>query len=219
MGRRPVNVRSLSLGLFAVAVVCGSAAYNDFALFNTNFVGSFLPLGLMLLAGPFVLMVNGPLARWRPAWAFSRGELGRVAGHGAGRVRRRLGGLMKYLPVLLVAPIHHGQDNPGYRAVLDDLHLPAWVLPTFPPAADTTARRAADPIVAGMYGRRSAGVPWGAWVTPAVTWGAFLLATFGATVSLLAILPPAVDRERATAVPAGQPVRVADRTRPRRAGC
>ena len=46
--RRPVNLRSVLLGLLGVVFICGLTAYNDHVVANTFLVGNFLPIGLIL---------------------------------------------------------------------------------------------------------------------------------------------------------------------------
>src|SRR5688572_18939650 len=73
--RRAVTWRSVLLGLLAVVIICGVTPYNDLALNNSFFVGNNLPLALVLLTFFFVIVVNGPLSRFAPRYAFSGGEL------------------------------------------------------------------------------------------------------------------------------------------------
>ena len=46
--RQPVNLRSIALGLFGVIFICALTPYNDWAVFNTYFVGNYLPVGLLM---------------------------------------------------------------------------------------------------------------------------------------------------------------------------
>jgi len=78
--RRPVNVRSVGLGLAGVVAICSLTAYNDYAVKNTNLVGSHLPIGVVTLVTLFVVLVNAPLHRWAPRVALGSHELGVALG-------------------------------------------------------------------------------------------------------------------------------------------
>ena len=66
--RPAVNWRSASLGLISAIVLCALVPYNDYALNNTFLIGNNLPLGVVMFTFLFVLIINGPLNRWRPGW-------------------------------------------------------------------------------------------------------------------------------------------------------
>src|SRR5437764_12382871 len=70
-----VTLRAVLLGIAGVIVICGLTPYNDYALNNTFLVGNNLPLAVVMFMFLFTLMVNGPLNRWKPSWAFSAGEI------------------------------------------------------------------------------------------------------------------------------------------------
>src|SRR4051812_28855798 len=73
--RKPVNLRSILLGLLGVVFICALTPYNDWAVNNTYLVGNYLPVGLLLFFLTFIMLINGPLWRWAPRHAFSSGEL------------------------------------------------------------------------------------------------------------------------------------------------
>ena len=73
--RPAVTFRSILLGLLGVVIVCGLTPFNDYAMANSTFVGFNLPVGLMSLTLAFIVLVNGPLSRYVPRYAFSGGEL------------------------------------------------------------------------------------------------------------------------------------------------
>src|SRR5262245_38485202 len=57
--RPPINVRSVTLGMLGVVVICGATPYNDYALNNTFLVGNNLPIGVVMLLFLFALLVTG----------------------------------------------------------------------------------------------------------------------------------------------------------------
>lgn len=185
--RRPVNIRSVALGVLGVLFISSLTAYNDFVVFNTYLIGSALPLGLLLFFLGFVLLVNVPLNRWRPHRALGRGELAVALGMTLVSCGIPASGLMRYLPAQLVAPYYHAAGSAEIRAMLDESRLADWVYPTF--ASDSARDRAADPIVTHFWNRDPRprltwldnwrAVPWAAWVRPAVSWGVLLVAVYG----------------------------------------
>src|ERR1051325_5789614 len=50
--RKPVNLRSVLLGLLGVIFICTLTPYNDWAVNNTYLVGNYLPVGLLLFFLP-----------------------------------------------------------------------------------------------------------------------------------------------------------------------
>src|SRR2546423_11676083 len=96
--RRAVNWRSIAVGLAGVIFISGLTPFNDFAVNNTNLIGSALPVGLLLFFLLLVLAVNAPLRRWFPRWALSEGELAVALGMGLVSCALPCVGLMRYLP-------------------------------------------------------------------------------------------------------------------------
>ncbi len=194
--RRPVNWRSVLLGLIGVTYICGLTPYNDYAVNNTYLVGNFLPIGLLLFFLLFVLVINAPLSRWTRRWAFSSGEMAVAFGMALVSCALPSSGLMRYLPGQLVGPWYFAGSNPDYRTMLDKLDLPDWMFPRF--AEPDVIGRANDPLVQNFYGRipveqdtfwaRFTAVPWEAWLTPALTWGLLIAAIFGAVMFLSIIV-------------------------------
>ncbi len=196
--RRPVNPRSLLLGLAGICFVCSLTAYNDYVMNNTYLIGNFLPIGLLLFFLVVLMLVNGPLHRWAPRQAFSSGELAVALGMTLVSCTLPSSGLMRYLPTMLVG-LHTTASAGGERLdTLQTLDLPAWLFPT----ADghTLQERANDPVFSFFYGRnpdvpidgsfwdRLGAVPWQAWVTPTISWGLFLIALYGALLCLMVIV-------------------------------
>jgi hypothetical protein len=70
--RNPINFRSVTLGLLGVILICGLTPYNDYVLNNTFLIGNNLPIGVVMLLFLFMLLVNGPLHRFKPHLALAR---------------------------------------------------------------------------------------------------------------------------------------------------
>jgi hypothetical protein len=188
LSRPPINRRSLFLGLCGVIFICALTPYNDYALNNTFLVGNNLPLGVVMFLFLFALLINGPLSRWKPAWAFSAGELTVALSMTLVSCALPSSGLMRYFPPSLVSPWFHAQRNPEFAQLADSLHLPKWIYPSF--KGSTPSQWANDPIVNGYIGRwtQEGPPPYWAWVRPALTWGVFLFALYGAMLCMVSLL-------------------------------
>lgn len=188
-GRSAINWRSVLLGLVGVVIICGFTPYNDYALNNTAFVGNNLPLGLVVMTFLFVLLVNAPLLRWQPRWAFSSGELAVAFSMALVSCCLPSSGLMRYFPSSMIAPYHLSQGDSEYRSVMERMDLPQWMFPTF--ESESVSDRMNDPLVQGYYTRwadDAGSPPYGAWVTPALMWGIMLAALYGAIVCLMVLV-------------------------------
>jgi hypothetical protein len=194
--RRPVNLRSVALGLLGVILICGLAPYNDWAVNNTYLIGNYLPVGLLLFFLAFILLVNGPLSRLAPQRAFSSGEMAVSLGMVLVACAVAGSGLMRYLPAALIGVSYQPGVEPLYARVLRELNLPNWIFPTMH-GTDPVAR-ANDSVVQYYYNRTPSigptwldhirAVPWRAWFTPALTWGVMIAAFWGAILCIAAIV-------------------------------
>ena len=109
-----MNGRSILLGLLGVLFICGLTPYNNYALNNTDLVGNFLPTGLLFFFAVFIFLVNAPLYRWAPRFAFSSSELAVALAMTLVSCTLPAGGLMRYLPGNLMGIIsgaHGSHDN------------------------------------------------------------------------------------------------------------
>jgi hypothetical protein len=203
--RRPVNLRSVSIGLVGVMFICLLAPYNDFVLRNTFLVGSHLPASLLIFFLLIVLLINAPLRRWLPRYALGGHELAVALGMALVGSALPSVGLMRYLPGHLVAPFAHAAETFTHAELLRELDLPDWMWPSF--ASADPVERGNEPVVTDFYGRaylesptfrnQVAAVPWSRWIMPAVAWGIFFAALFGAAVCMSAIFRRQwVDNER-----------------------
>ena len=73
---RWVTWRSVLLGSAAVCLVSTLVPYNDFVVANSNLVGSYLPVVMVLTFFVLIVLINGPLHRFAPRFALRSGELG-----------------------------------------------------------------------------------------------------------------------------------------------
>jgi hypothetical protein len=194
--RAPVNFRSLLLGFAGVIFICTLTPYNDWAVFNTYFVGNYLPVGLLLVLITFIMLINGPLSRWRPKLAFSGGELAVSLGMMLVGCAVPGSGLMRYLPAVLVGTQHQANINSDYLRVLREVDLPQWVFPKL--SSTDLAARTNDPVIANFWSRAPVehdtfidhfrAVPWRAWVQPAIVWGSVVAAIWGAVLCMAVIV-------------------------------
>ena len=64
--QRWITWRSVILGTLAVVLVSGVTPYNDFVVANTFFIGSYLPVAVVLWFFVLIVLINAPLHRWAP---------------------------------------------------------------------------------------------------------------------------------------------------------
>src|SRR5689334_10907377 len=95
---RAITWRSVLLGFFGVAFICGITPYNDYAVNNSYFVGNNLPLGVVVLIFVFALIINGPLSKFAPRFAFSTGEMTVMLSMMLVGCALPSSGLMRYFP-------------------------------------------------------------------------------------------------------------------------
>jgi hypothetical protein len=176
------------LGLVGVVGICALTPYNDYVLNNTFLVGNNLPLGLMLATLAFVVLINGPLSRWAPRRALGGGEMAVAFSMILVGCALPSSGLMRYLPGSILGPFDQARSRSQYRALLEALHLPDWIWPTF--AGTTVNERMNDPVVTGYVGRwiGDGAPPYAAWVPPVLAWGLFVFALFGALLCLVVLV-------------------------------
>lgn len=186
--RPAINWRSVTLGLLASIVICSVAYYNDFAVNNTFFIGNNLPLGLVMMTFLFIVLVNGPLSRWRPGWAMSSGELVVAFSMALVSCAMPSGGLMRWLPHAIVGPWWHAQSNDEFRKLLTGLQVPDWLYPDF--GTSDRSKWFNHPIVNGFMQRWTGegSPPYLAWIRPILIWGIPTFALYGAVMCLMAIV-------------------------------
>lgn len=202
--RRAINLRSVTLGALGVVLICGLTPYNNYAMNNTDLVGNFLPTGLLLLFAVFVMTINALLCKLARKYAFGSHELAVALAMTLVSCTLPAGGLMRYLPANIVGITWQAQDNADYSDMLQSMHLPNWIFPHTQSqdfsrrGREEVYRRFLEPThPPDSFIARWRRVPWGAWITPAITWGILVAAIYGAVLSLMAIFRKQwVDNER-----------------------
>jgi hypothetical protein len=186
--RRAITLRSVLLGLAGTVVISALAPYNDLALNNTYLIGSYLPIALVSILFLLAVLVNGPLSRWAPRWALTTPEVAVMFVMVLVSCAVPANGLMRYWVPSLVAPLWHAQTNPEFHDLLVSFDLPSWLFPSFP--GDSMEEWIRDPIVTGFVDRwtEESPPPYLAWVQPALTWGVFIFAFYGAMISLITLV-------------------------------
>jgi len=194
--RTPVNWRSVSLGLLGVILIGALTAYNDFAINNTYLIGTYLPVGVVLLLLFLILGINVPLFRFAPRQAIDSGELTVITAMMLVSCALPASGLMRYLPTHLVGLWWHAGQNREYLELLRDLHLPDWWFPHF--ASSDLNARTHDPVVSDFFNRAATdgdsfwahlrAAPYRAWLAPFLGWSAFLMPLYGAILCLSVIV-------------------------------
>ncbi len=167
---RFVTFRSAVLGLLLGTGICLLTPYNDYAVGNTFLVGNYFPpvVAVGLLAT--VVLVNAPLLRFGPRWAYRPGELAVVLAVTLVACSIPSQGFLRFTLPYLVVPFHFGEIQPDYWRAFLALELPTWLFPV----QDYESARTSG-VVDFFYARLPAGqsVPWSAWVGPVLVWGVF----------------------------------------------
>jgi hypothetical protein len=186
--RSAISGRSVGLGLAGVILICGLTPYNDYALNNTFLVGNNLPIGVVMLSFLFVLLINAPLHKWLPRQALSSGELSVALSMTLVSCALPSSGLMRYFPPMLVSPFYQALYNHPFLDLLEQMHLPRWIFPSF--VGNGPQQWMNDPIVVDYIGRWTGEGPYPlrAWIVPAITWGIFIFAMYGALMCIVAIV-------------------------------
>jgi hypothetical protein len=199
--RFPVNVRSLLAGLIGVILLSLAAPFSDLVLQNSALVGGALPVGATFLFCAFVVVVNGPLSRYLPRWAFQSDELAIVLSMMLVSCALPTRGLMQMWPTSLVGVWEHSLMHPEDHAVFELLKLPSWFWP-----GSGKRQGASDPAIAWFSGSAPLGTTTAqwlkvseAWIGPVVGWGVFFIGVAMAVMGLSAIAAQQwIENERLT---------------------
>lgn len=171
--------RAVVLGLLGAILIAVATPINDALLGNTTFIGNFLPpVVILLILG--TLGIQAMLHRLRPRWRLSGAELAVMTAIWLVSCAVPGAGLMKMLPTTLIGVLDSASQRGDVARLLQDDQLPRWLFPTL--RDDDVARAGTDPVVVHFLGRVQpsqrnewgmlGAVPWSAWATPALAWGA-----------------------------------------------
>src|SRR4051794_40378771 len=127
--RRAVNLRSVLLGLVGVVLVCSLTPFNNYAMQNTDLIGSFLAVGVLLFMLVVIVLVNAPLRRLAPHFAFDGRELAVAMGMMLVSCALPSVGLIRYLPGHLVTVLRESSNDAQVAQLVRDLDLPDWMFP------------------------------------------------------------------------------------------
>ncbi len=185
---KAITLRAVLLGLFGVAAISLLTPYSDYALKNSAIIGFNLPVGIVLALFLFALLINGPLSRFRPNWAFSSGELTIVLVMLLAGCAVPSCGLMRYFPASLVTPFVNGQGNLDFQHMWEEMNLPRWLFPSY--ASDNPTEWGNDPIATGFVSRwqGAGGSPYAAWVRPMLVWGLLFAGLWMAILCMLTLV-------------------------------
>lgn len=201
---RAVSARAVGVGLLAVALISAVVSYNDYTLSNTPLIGNYLPIGAMLFLFAFVVLVNGPLSRLRPGWAFSTGELCAMFAVVLVGCAIPSTGLIRYLMPSFITPHLLAAQDAEFGRLMASLKLPDWIFPSL--ASSDPAAASRDPIVTGYLHRwtEDGPYPYGAFVRPLLTWGLFFALLGTALVSMVLVVHPQWSRNERLPFPLAQ---------------
>jgi hypothetical protein len=186
--RSPITLRAILLGLFGVVLICGLTPYNDYALNNTFLIGNNLPLGVVMIVFVVSVLINGPLSRYAPRFAFTSGEMSVAFAMMLVSCALPSSGLMRYFPASLTGPVYFSRVDAQFKEIFQTLALPQWLMPSF--QGNSINQWITDPVAEGFHTRwQGPGpIPYAAWIRPAVTWGIFIFAVYGTMVCLVTIV-------------------------------
>jgi hypothetical protein len=189
--RRAITLRSVLLGSILVCIVCGLTPYNDYIVYNTFMVGSYLPPAFIFCFFILIVFINGPLHRWAPRRALGSGELAVMMAMMLVGCAIPSQGLLRYFLPQLVAPFYFGSTDPAFWKAFEALGLPHWL---FAVHAGAGVGPAASPthsaVMRYFYQRLPEGefIPWRAWIPPLLGWGVFLAGWAASLIGLATIL-------------------------------
>lgn len=161
----PVSARAVLIGLLFAAFFCAFTPYNDFKIAATFLSGTYFPLSALFVLFCFAGGINALLHRFRPAAAFTPGELLTLWTLILVASGLPSSGMMRLLIPHIVAP--HYYSNPGNQWEYKVWgSLPDWL--------KITDKAAADAFFRG-YPRGQERIPWEAWTGPLFAWGLLAL--------------------------------------------
>lgn len=171
-----ITPRAVLIGALSIGVLSFANPYLYWVL-HTWDVGSGMLMPGMVLVLFLLVAFNTLLVRLWPGRAFSRAELLVVYGMMAISLGLLQQGGLPYLVAIITYPFYAATPGNQYQELIWR-HIPIWF--------QTSTPESMDWLWEGMP--RDASVPWAAWTTPWLAWGAFTFALMGAMYCLAALL-------------------------------
>lgn len=186
----PAAVRKSPPSFTPRAIVVGSllaigvnlvTPYNDFVVSNTFFVGSFLPMAMILAVFLLVIVGNSLYRLAAPEKAYRTGEMSVVLLMLLVACTFPSQGLMRGLLPTITTPFYFGSTSPTFWAGIQKADLPSWLFP-----APLTPQGRGSEVIQYFYSRVPDGerIPYGAWLRPMLGWGSYFL---GLLITLIAL--------------------------------
>lgn len=185
--RMGVTARAFCAGIGVALLVNVLPAYSAYIVHSSRMVFAHLPMATMVVFTALAWPLNALLARAKPGWALSQGEMVVVFSMGwiAGAIPAA--NFMGLFIGGIAAPYYYASPENQWADYLLD-GLPKWAAPPNDANQMTWFFEGKPPGV---------GIPWDAWAAPLAWWGAFLIALAWVSVALMAALRKQwVDRER-----------------------
>ena len=184
--RPPFTARSVVAGTLFCTIIATGAPYANMVIRGSTLFYDFSTAGALFLFFVLVGLVNVGLRASLPFLALGRRELIVVYIMMIVASAIPTMGLTEYLlPILTGAQYYATPENEWATLILP--HVPEWLVP-----------QSAEAIKQFYEGApRGMGVPWGAWITPLLYWGVFLLALYLVMICSMVILRRQwMERER-----------------------
>lgn len=183
--RGAITWRSLLLGTLAAAVICTATPYNDLVLSDSSLSAGFLPLAIVLTQFFLVVILNAPLAKWKPRWALSTPELAVIVLMGLVACGLPNWGMARFLVPMPVAPFRIGSGDEAFWKAFISLDLPAWLFPV-----ENVREGRSSSIATWFYSGVPEGesIPWHAWVRPLTVWSVFAAGMIASLVAMSRLL-------------------------------
>jgi hypothetical protein len=193
----PRTLAAVLVGLAGCLVIWVWTPYNNFVLATAFISDSYLPIAALFLILLAVLVVNPALRRWAPALALRGWQLALVLGMMLVATVLPGQGLLRMLPYAIAkVPL----EVSGKRVLAEGYEAMDLPPSLFPDRLGYGARTpASEYFITELAPGES--VPWGAWVGPLLSWGAFLLAGWLMMVGLAMICLPQWRRNERLAFP------------------
>jgi len=183
----PITARAVLLGAVLVLVL---AVTNPYLAFIVDYwtVGSGAVLNGPIAALFLLVLLNGPLQRLAPKYAFARSELLAAYAMAIVCVGLAQAGGLPYIATTTTLPFYMATPENRWEELVWP-HIPVWL-------------QLSDTQYASWFWEGApsgAGVPWAVWLRPLVAWGVFVFALMVAIYCLAALVRKDwIERQRLT---------------------